>query len=449
MTSQNAYSSPRTLRRQLCAAFTCLVLGGVASGACNRTPDPAEFFGSGGASGGTTVGAAGSRASGGASLGGSAGAPPAAFECGAAPLVEGSFSKRRLLEASALCAEWHYCDFENAATLLRDRVVAWVEGPSDASLAGARDAWVRAMESWSRSELFQFGPAGSNSHDPYHGAGYRDRIYAWPSISRCRVEEQIANQRYLDEGVDKALITARGLFALEYLLFYPGADHACSPTSNAGKTWSTLDADDIAQRKAAYASALAEDVLALTHQLRSRWSPEDGNFRATLISAEGYDKPATDRDHEALNIVAWSFVYIERQVKDWKVAHPAGLNPAAPLDGFETPFAMQAVQALRANLRSFQRLFEGCGGDGAGVGFDDWLIAAGHGDLAADMIAAWKAAQAAADAFPPFHEATTGDFLALHASVKGLSDLIKNEFLAGAGSPLNLSPPAGVEGDND
>lgn len=449
MTSPNAFSSPRMIRRRVCAALTCLALGGVAFGACNRTPDPEEVFGSGGASGGTKTGAAGSRASGGMSFGGSAGAPPTGLECGPPPLVEGSFSKRRLLEASASCAEWHYCDFESAATLLRDRVVAWAEKPSDANLAAAREAWVRAMESWSHAELFQFGPAGSATQDPYHGAGYRDRIYAWPSISRCRVEEQVANQRYLDEGIDRALITARGLFALEYLLFYPGDDHACTPTSSAGKTWSTLDAAEIAERKAAYARALAEDVLALTQQLRSRWSADGGNFRDTLIRAEGYDKPATDRDQEALNIVAWSFVYIERQVKDWKVGHPAGLNPAAPLDGFETPFALQAVQALRANLRSFQRLFEGCGGDGAGVGFDDWLIAAGHGDLAADMIAAWKVAQAAVDAFPPFHEATTEDFLALHASIKGLSDLIKNEFLAGAGSPLNLSPPAGVEGDND
>lgn len=449
MTSPNGFSSIGTFRRGVCAAATCLALGVASSGACSRTPDPDEVFGAGGASGGTVGGFAGNRASGGTSLGGSAGAPPDVVECGERPLVEGSFTKRRLLEASALCAEWHYCEFENAATLLRDRVSTWAqEGDEDATTA-ARQAWARAMESWSRVELFQFGPAGSMAQDPYHGATYRDRIYAWPNSSRCRVEEQIANQRYVDEGVGEALITARGLYALEYLLFYAGSDHACSTTTSTASTWSTLDADEIGERKARYAAAVSEDVLELIQRLRGAWSPEEGNFRQTLIDGVGYEKPATDQDQEALNIVAWSFVYVERQIKDWKVGHPAGLSPEAPVDGFETPFALQAVEALRANLRSFQSLFEGCGGGGAGVGFDDWLVAAGHEDLASDVITAWQNAQAAADAFPPFHQATVDDFTALHASIKALSDLIKNELLAGAGSPLNLSPPAGVEGDND
>lgn len=427
-----------------------IVITGLAS-ACGRTPDPVEHFGSGTASGGTSPGfGGGSPSEGGSNSLGGSGNVETLVECGAPPEVTGSFGKRKLLEASARCAEWHYCDFDNAATVLERRVADWNQAPNEETLDAARQAWNHALERWSQVELFQFGPAGSKAMDPYHGEGFRDRIYSWPSLARCRIDEQILSQRYLVDGVDAQLATARGLYALEYLLFYPGSDHGCLSTSTTARNWSTLSVDEIAKRKRDYAAAVADDVVEQIRQLRDRWSPEGGNFRSTLIDAVGYDKPAIDKEQEALNIVAWSFVYIEREVKDWKVGHPAGLNPMAPVNGFEAPHAQQAVQALRANLRAFRSLFQGCGRDGAGIGFDDWLGAAGHGDLARDMIAAWTSAQAAVDSFPSFHEASVPtDFLALHAAIKPLTDLIKNEFLAGAGSPLNLSMPQGFEGDND
>lgn len=431
-------------------SLSALVVAAGLSGACGRTPDPVEYFGLGEvASGGTTSGVGGSPSSSGSSgsLGGSGGVGTV-IDCGEPPEVAGAFSKRALLEASARCAEWHYCDFDNAATLLQRRVTEWNDDPSDTHRAAARQAWAHAMERWSRVELFQFGPAGNTALDPYHGEAFRERLYSWPSLARCRIEEQIASQRYVANGVATQLPTARGLYALEYLLFYPGSDHGCLSTSSTAQTWSTLDVAEIDARKRSYAAAVSDDVVDVIRELRDRWDPRSGNFRQTLMNAAGYEKAAVDNEQEALNIVAWSFVYIEREVKDWKVAPPAGLNPNAPVNGFETPHAQRAVQALRANLRSFRSLFQGCA-DGAGLGFDDWLEAAHHADLAEDMIAAWTQAQAAADAFPAFHEASTEDFLALHASVKQLTDLIKNEFLAGAGSPLNLSAPQGLEGDND
>jgi hypothetical protein len=90
----------------------------------------------------------------------------------------------------------------------------------------------------------------------------------------------------------------------------------------------------------------------------------------------------------------------------------------------------------------------GCGENGEGVGFDDWLRAVGQGALADDMVAAYENAQSVFDALPPLHQATPAQIDAAYQAVKGLTDLLKADFF-GAGSALNLKLPSTLEGDND
>jgi uncharacterized protein len=426
-----------------------VVFAALLAAACG-TPDPVPGMPSPGA------GAAGGRpsASGGTSFtpGGTSGlvGDGGIIDCGPPPVSTGAFSKRALLTAAADCASYHYCHFEGAAEYLYQQVQRSIDEPSDATLEAARAAWRQAMLVWGRAELFQFGPAGSRAQDPYHGRSFRDRIYSWPSTSRCRVEEQIVGQGYRG-GFENVLVTGKGLFALEYLHFYPGSDTACSATSSTGQAWPGLDAGDLAQRKQDYALATAGDVLALARGLRHAWDPDGEDFRQTLIDAVGYDKPGSGSDQEALNIVAWSLVYVEREVKDWKIGPHTRLTlPPAPVDGFETPHARLGRELVIANLEGFRSLYQGCGEDGAGIGFDDWLVSANHADLARDIDRATEGALEGVRAFPPFHEASTAQFTALYDdAIKPLSDLLKNELMAGNGSPLNLSLPASAAGDND
>src|SRR5690606_8604417 len=99
---------------------------------------------------------------------------------------------------------------------------------NDESLARARAAWREAMLSWQVLEVFQFGPLASASvtagRDGFQGKGLRDKIYAWPVVARCRVDEQVIGRSFVDSGMDRALISGRGLYALEALLFYSGDD---------------------------------------------------------------------------------------------------------------------------------------------------------------------------------------------------------------------------------
>jgi predicted lipoprotein len=149
-----------------------------------------------------------------------------------------------------------------------------------------------------------------------------------------------------------------------------------------------------------------------------------------------------------MNVLAWSLVYIEKEVKDYKLGLPTGYTLTAPVAEAEAFYAGTASDNLVNNLLGFRSLFEGCGPEGEGLGFDDWLIAAGHTELAADISQAWASAFTAVSALPAMHSASAEQLDHAYLKVKALTDLLKNELL-GAGSPLNLDLPATVEGDTD
>lgn len=455
----------RLLSGTLCVAGVALSLH-----ACSTQP-PTEYWAAGGNKG--AVGGSSGNGRSGASAGGRAQQPPAEAisgggseepgelatagsggesqrpvgdQCGGAPVSEAAFTRAALRSAAAECARWQYCRFETSARQMQEAVEAHAALRTAASLEAARAAWLEAMSLWSEVELFQFGPLGSKSEaagrDPYHGQGIRDVIYAWPAVGRCKVEDQVIGRGYASSW-STVVISGRGLFGLEYLLFYPGSDSACPPSSSTSKVWATLSEAELQTRKLEYAAALADDVSKRAVALRQAWQPSGGDFASTFVSAAGYPS-----EQEALNVLAWSLVYIERELKDWKLGVPAGYTLTHPVSTPEAPYARVGIDNIRANLRGFRSLFEGCGSAGEGLGFDDWLIAADQAELARDMLLALGAAQAAADAFPPLDAATAEELDSLYLAIKALTNLLKAE-LFGPGSPLNLKLPAGVEGDTD
>jgi predicted lipoprotein len=409
--------------------------------------------GDGGGSGGSGAASAASGGTGGSDGpdpdGGAGGEPVTVPEddCGPPPVTTEPFTRERLRAAASDCAVHHYCRFGAAAAALEGRVAAHAASPSAASLEAARVAWRRAMALWSRVELFQFGPVASRAQsagkDAYQGLGIRERVYSWPLTARCRVEDQLASQAYRTQGFGNVLVSSKGLFGLEYLLFYEGSDTACLPVTTTARTWATLTADELASRKRAYATAVAQNVSVETNGLLLLWRPDGGNFRRTFVSASGYPS-----EQEALNVLAWALVYVEREVKDWKLGIPAGYTLMHPVSGPEAPFSGVSTELLRENLHGFRSLFEGCGEHGEGLGFDDWLVEAGHAELAIEILAALGGAQAAADGAPPLERATPAELEALYRAVKALTDLLKSD-LFGPGSPLNLKLPEGVASDTD
>ena len=364
--------------------------------------------------------------------------------CGEPPVSTESFSRKRLLEAGGRCAVYHYCAFRTAAEALERATDDYARDRSEPQLTAARAAFRAAMSRWSRAELFQFGPAASSSmsagRDIYQGKGLRDRIYAWPTISRCRVEEQLAEAM---PNPSSALISARGLFALEYSLYFAGEGSECAASSRAAMVLGQLSADDLREHKARYASLVSADLRTQSQALIDAWDPGAGNFISSFQAAQGYPS-----EQEALNVLGWALIYVEREMKDWKLGIPAGYTMTAPVSLAETPYAGLGTEALRENLRGFRALFQGCGPQGEGIGFDDWLNDAGHGELSGLIVEEYEKSQRALDTLPPMPMATKEQLDAAYQTLRGLTNLLKGD-LFGAGSPLGLKLPASVEGDTD
>lgn len=414
------------------------------SGAHTPAQGGAEVAENGGqsATGGALVETGGS---GGASGGGSSG--PLEPE-----IPEEPFSKAAFLRQIADCAVARYQDFEVHALAFDEAAKANVASPTDATASAVKNTWLAANASWQVAEIFRFGPAARSADQDLGAQELRDQIYAWRFGGRCPVETALVDKLYASTGFGSSLINTRGLGAAEYLLFYSGTDNDCAGSSaiNKNGTWAALGLGETAARKRAYAAAVAADVLKNTQKLLQAWDPAGGNFRKKLTQpGSGSVYPS---EQAALSAVWNGIFYIEKEVKDYKLGIPlgvfecgAGLCPEA----LESRYANVSTANIRQNYLGFRRLFQGCGGNYTGLGFDDWLDAIGASELRGRMLTALAGAQRAIDALDPPLEVSitqhTDRVLAVHTALKQLTDLLKTEFI----TVLDLELPAGAGTDND
>lgn len=433
--------------------------GGASSGGSASGASAGARGGKGGTSGDSSSGGRDPSGGGGgvdttdAGAGGEAGTPDPGPVCDPVPVLTGSFSKRGLLESAAACARREYCVFQGHATTLRERAALAASEPSEEASAAVRDAWLAATASWQEAEVIQFGPAAA-ALDP-GGLGLRDLVYSWPLVARCKVDEQTVSRFYEREAFfgssSESPSSGRTLHALEYLLFFSGTGNGCSAfsTINSTRSWNKLSADEVRQRRLDYAARAAEDVFRRAEALVSAFSPDDGAFGSKLVEPGA----VYASEQAALNAVGGSLFYLDKQVKDWKLATPLGLDPACPSaacpDLVEALYARTSVDHIAKNLRGFRKLFQGCGDGNAGFGFDDWLVAVGAEELSARMLAALDGVEAAvATLDQPLETLVVSDpgrVRAVYDALKALTDPLKTEFT----TALNLERPAGTIGDND
>lgn len=367
-------------------------------------------------------------------------------------IPEEPFSKAAFLRQVADCAVARYRDFEVHAVLLDEAAKANVATASEDSARAVQDAWLAANASWQVAEIFRFGPAARSADQDLGAQELRDQIYAWRFGGRCPVETALVDRLYASSGFGTSLINYRGLGAAEYLLFYPGNDNQCPDYSaiNSKGTWAALGDAETAARKRAYAAAVAADVLKNTQKLLQAWDPAGGNFRQKLTQpGSGSVYP---NEQAALTAVWNGIFYVEKEVKDYKLGIPLGVSECVSglcPEALESHYANVSTANIRRNYAGFRRLFQGCGANYTGLGFDDWLDAIGASDLRGRMLVALDGAQQAIDALDPPLEISitqnTDRVWAVYSALKQLTDLLKSEFA----SVLNLDLPAGAGTDND
>lgn len=347
-----------------------------------------------------------------------------------------------------------YLSAYESLSALEGAVSAWDGARDSVSLTTAREAWVTSMLLWQRTELMQVGPAGQ-SGARIGGEDRRDLIYAYPLNNPCRVDQELLAGRYEEEGwALSATINAKGLDALERLLFATSDENLCSEASamNREGTWAAWSSEEGALPRARRALALAiiTDLKSHMGALVDTWAA-GGAARASL--SEG-SAPFSGKK-EALDEVYASLFYLDQMMKDLKLALPLGLSmdcaEAPCLADLELADAQLSREALIANLEGLMWIW--CGGDPAERerhnGFDDLLIDEGAPELAESLISATQglieALSARQEHLATLIEQEPEWVEARHAELRALTDLMKSQLA----TVLNLSVPLEGAGDND
>jgi predicted lipoprotein len=332
---------------------------------------------------------------------------------------------------------------EEASRLLETALVAWssaedTDGDAEAARLAAQEAWRAALGAWQQVEVMQLGPLGS-SLTAKGGLDLRDRVYAWPTVNACAVDQQTAREGWREDGfVEASLVNVTGYAALETLLFSEPGVNACPPQVdiNADGTWDGLGVDGVQAFRAAHAVRLSVGLRGAMAEARLAW---EGGFADDFAAGEGpYDSP-----QDALNAAFDALFYLESMTKDAKLGEPLGLRDCgADTCPVESPLAGASHTWIAANLAGGRRLFTG----GEGQGFDDLLAALDQEALALEVLAAFDAADAAAAAVTtPIDDPRQDAALALHAALDDLGELLKGDLA----TVLALRVPTEAAGDND
>jgi predicted lipoprotein len=348
-----------------------------------------------------------------------------------------------LIEHTAAWVGAAYDDFDAAVVTLVEATGAYADGLEDVDRVAAQDAWLQAAGEWQRAEAALLGPAAAMGSS-VGGEDLRDAIYSWPVVNSCRVDQETVTLGF-SEGLASLPVNVRGLDGLEYLLFIEGRGNACEPNSaiNRDGDWLALAEGEIAQRRADYASAAALDVQASSMALVAAWA----EF-AVELRAAGESSALFARQREAINAISDALFYIDTDVKDMKVAVPAGLTDCPETtcpERLESSLSKASLAHVRANVAAFLELF----GETDSVGFYALLAHHGVDTLGSDIAAATQEALALLDGlegtFVSTLEREPERVVEIYNAIKVVTDLLKTEFV----SVLDLDLPDRAAGDND
>ena len=343
----------------------------------------------------------------------------------------------------------------NAAHAEADALAAALSAWSAAEAAGdggaaqleAQAAYRSALAAWQQVEALQVGPI-AQALNSVGGADLRDEIYSYPLTNPCRVDQETVYGGFEAEGgLDAAPLSARGLDAIEVLLFSAVGENACPAQVdiNADGSWAALGDAGVQARRAAYAAALGGEVLGQIGVLDASFT--DGGDWALALSGAAVGTGPYDSPDSALNALYDAAFYVESVTKDDKLGAILGQGGCTADCGslVEARASGASHLAVQANLKGFRALWTMSDGSG----FSVLLRSLGQGDLADDVEAALVAAEAAAAALDvPLDVALASDPAAVEALYDALITL-GALWKTDVATALVMSIPDDAAGDND
>ncbi len=317
----------------------------------------------------------------------------------------------------------------------------------NSEIALVQESWKSMMGQWQLIEAYQFGPLKENA------GTLRYDIYSWPLINYCTIDREVSNMVSLGNSYqlsDKDL--AKGLVALEYLLFDSDLNHDCTDSVPETSGWNDLSETDRRTHRCRYLQLVSDDLSQQAETLVDQWQSK---YAVSLV-ATGTDTELQER----INEVSDSLFFLDVTVKDQKLGIPLAINDLCPnfpcTEKVEHPWSGYSLQGIYQNLTGFQSIFQGNLEEE--IGFDDFLSELGRSDKADEMKQSISSALETSSVLAQEDLATqlTGTcpeasadnqtgVCKLYYQIRVITDELKGEFT----EILQLQIPQQTAGDND
>lgn len=231
-----------------------------------------------------------------------------------------------------------FADFATETGEMKSRLGALCEAPSDAGLAAVQEQFGPVVTTWSRIELFRFGPLMTENRS--------DRILFWPDrkgIALKQVQGILAENDATAVSPDTLAgksVAVQGLGALEFVLF--------------GTGFETLATAEGAFR-CDYASAIAELMSETAAQMSAEWNDPDGISARMILPSES-DANYRSND-EVLEELIGVMAHGVEAIRDQRILPFLGRDGAAPKPKSALFWrSNQTLPSILANFDGLRRL---------------------------------------------------------------------------------------------
>ncbi|MVM31256.1 peptidase M75, Imelysin [Spirosoma sp. HMF4905] len=244
-----------------------------------------------------------------------------------------------------------YTSFQTTAVNLDAAVTAFNTTPDAAKLTALQSAFQAAYKQWQATSAYGFGPADQ--------ANLRVNTNTYPA-DVAQINTNISSGTYNPTLL--ANLAAKGLPALDYLLFGVGTDN------NAILQQYTTDSK--AANRKTYLAALSTELKTNITTVVNAWN---SGYTATFLNATGTDVGSSTG--QLVN----QLDYDVDVFKNYEIGIPAGVQSmgTAYPEKVQAYYSKMSVQLALLHIQALQNIYLGKSAQGDGLGFDDYLTQIG------------------------------------------------------------------------
>ncbi len=388
---------------------------------------------------------------------------------------EGSFTKRKLIANAALnIAAPAFNDLGAKSVklsseigkycLLVEKASSWDSGIFETMRKGLQEDWKALMKTFHLIEGLQFGPQSEGFPDTE-----MTKIFPYGTTWDCGALGETVKMSN-DPGYRfSAGYSPYGLSNLLPLLFSSKVDEYCpeSRVKDPITAWRKKDRLGREKDVCNYAKKVSNESSERISRVAEQWSHQYGFLAKKIVDENYFGNPI-----ETINKISDGLFYIEKELKDERLAVPAGisncLSASCPYMSIHRLSGI-SIDSVIQNLNGFKMLFKGITfkNNIDGFGFDDYLDSQKKTFVRIQIegaintaITNFEKAKLKGESIESLSakisdkklcldstsENRIYEMCALYQDVRAVSVLLKNEFLLALGE---LSAPRQVQGDLD